>query len=264
MRLVFLILFLSCSFLGFSADFKAATAPWPPYAYYNKEQQLIGISVDVSKELAQRSGHDFSLSLHHAKRLNKLQNEHEIDINIADSPNWQEPNYEANFVFSLPYLQVTEGLYINNFSTDYETNYGKHCLVGQKYMGKTMVFNQIKDHWNIGLVRGYYYADLESAFQSGQLKKREVSSDSKLLPLLLQGHLDAVIMDTKLFQYQVKSLALNMAQFKLACTLSEVPLAYKLNKQQQFYLDDINQALTNMLEEGLIEEIIKTYTNPIK
>ena len=107
---------LTCLFIvfivhnAFAEDFRASTAHWSPYAM-KTEKGISGISVEILKEIVKRTGDTVSIKLYPTKRLNNLFNRNELDINFADSPDWNEIKENPDFLFTKKYMDVKEYIY---------------------------------------------------------------------------------------------------------------------------------------------------------
>ena len=221
------------------------------YAYYNQEHQIVGIAVDIAKELSKQTGDPFQFKLYPINQLKHLEKSGGIDLNFADSPNWQPAEQAKNYLFSVPYLHVVEGMYVKSSHPELS----KKNSVGQC---QNLTDSYAKG-WQVGIVRGYLYPELNAAFQQGFLLKKEISTDANLLKLLDLDYLDAVIMDTLLFRYQLAYTEAKATDYRLICTLSPAPLGFKVNKAHKNKLEEINIELNKMLAEGQISSIIDKY-----
>jgi len=222
--------------------FIAGTAQWQPYAYYDGAGNLTGISVEIVRELSKRSGHAIHMELYPAKRLNLMFDKNRLDMNFADSALWNEVSPAPDFVFSIPYMQVSEFLYFNK--TTYVDTKKLNDL-----QGKT-----------IGIVSGYYYPMLEPEFESNRIKKLEFPNETALLMGLKALRADAAIFDDILFEVLLKQKQYPPGQFKRGLQLSNAPLGIKFRIEKKAYVIQFNSILESMLKDQTIPTIIQKYT----
>lgn len=226
----------------------AGAAQWPPYSFIDKNGQATGIAVDVMRQVMAKSGDELQFVFHPAKRLNILMDEGRVDINYADSPEWNPDDAAQRFVYSQPYLKVREYLY---FLDDHPARH--------------LPIEQLRG-LRIGMVRGYTYRTLDAALRNGQLSKLETSRDPALLDLLLRGRVDAIAQIDDVFDDQLASRGLPPQGFARGAQLSDAPLVIKLQRQHADQLPRLNAALQGLVSSGEVERIRRSYlrVSPIK
>ncbi len=222
----------------------AGTAPWRPFAFYDEQHQLKGIAVDIARELAQRTHNQLQLELYPAKRLNQLFDTRQLDINIADSPLWNPQPTPTQIRFTRRYMEIREYLY---FARDHGS--------------KARSVDELKD-LDIGLILGYAYPKLEPLFVSGQLRKHEYADEATLLKLLQRHRLDAIVMDEVLFNHLVQQNPQLAHQYQQGLQLSTAPLALKLHNVNDKLMHELDEALLQMEQEQVIQQIIQRYIGP--
>ena len=235
---------LLSSGLAHAETLSAGTAPWRPFAFYDQQHQLQGIAVDIARELAQRTQNQLQLELYPAKRLNQLFDTGQLDINIADSPQWNPQPTPTQIRFTRRYMEIREYLY---FARD-------HGIKAQSV-------DELKD-LDIGLILGYAYPKLEPLFVSGQLRKHEYADEATLLKLLQRHRLDAIVMDEVLFNHLVQQNPQLAHQYQQGLQLSTAPLALKLHNVDNKLMHELDEALLQMEQEQVIEQIIQRYIGP--
>ena len=221
---------------------RAATANWYPFAYYDEQEQLKGISVEIMQHLARQTGNQVEIRLYPAKRLAQLFRQGKLDINIADSPLWNPRDPRSPPLFSISYLTVNEFLYFPADQKQQVTN-----------------VSDLKN-MRIGTELGYYYPMLEPAFRTGAIERIEYQQATDMLTPLLRHHLDAMAMDEWLFSYLLKMKQLDPHRFQRGLQLSSTPLGLKLHPSLQALKPELDSALKTMLEDGTIATIIDRYT----
>jgi polar amino acid transport system substrate-binding protein len=230
--------------LAHADTLKVGTAPWRPFAFYDEHHQLKGIAVDIARELARRTDHQLQLELYPAKRLNQLFDANKLDINIADSPQWNPQPPTVPLRFTRSYMQVREYLY---FAHDHDT--------------ATQELSQLKNQ-DIGIIRGYFYPKLEPLFQSNQLHKHEYADEETQLEMLKRHRLDAIVMDEVLFNHLLQRNPQLTTAFRRGIQLSTAPLALKLHAADELLAQQLDNALLHMEQEHVIERIIQSYRMP--
>lgn len=232
-------------FLAFSTDaatFRAGTAEWNPYAYHTAEGELAGIAVDIIGELARRTGHVIRVELYPAKRLNMMFEMNELDMNFADSPLWNMGKDRPGYVFTANYMYVEEYLYFKNDSAF-------DVMKVADLRGKT-----------VGVMLGYYYRELEEEFGSGRIRRHNIPFEAGLLKSLNNQRVDAVILDSVLFNFLLKKTGYDRNEFRRGMRLTNAPLAIKLRIEKKQFLDTFNRALGRMIRDGTARSIIRRYT----
>ncbi len=223
---------------------RVGTAPWRPFAYQNDKQQPTGIAVEVMQELAQRSGLEISIYLYPARRLNLLFNQGLLDINFADSPQWNPPDQHPAPLFTQSYLHVKEYLY---------------------FAAARLPPRQPLSAWHglrIGSEMGYYYPLLESAFAQGRLQHREFSHPEDMLRLVLKNRIDAMAMDEWLYQHLLQEQGLDSQAFVRGPQLSNAPLCLKLRPELAALQQKLNGAIQAMQQDGSLQNIVKRHQLP--
>lgn len=220
---------------------QAGGSEWRPFSYTDGQGMPRGISVEVTREAMARCGLQVDFLFYPANRLNALLKKGQLDLNYADSPLWNDASAAADFVYSIPYLQVHEHLY---FLADHPAR----DLPLERLGGL-----------NIGMVRGYVYQTLEPALDEGRLRKVETSYNEVLLELLRLRRVDAVAMVDELFEHQVASQGLEAARFVRGAQLSDAPLGLRLQRRHAEHLPALNAALRQLLESGEVERIRRRY-----
>lgn len=214
---------------------------WRPYSYLDGQGEARGIAVDVTRQVMQRIGHEPRFLFYPVNRLQAMLRRGDLDLNYADSPLWNSPEELQRFVFSKPYLEVSEHLYF---------------LAGHPAAPASLgELNGLR----IGMVRGYSYPALDPALASGRLGKLETSKDLELLNLLQRKRVDAVAMVDDLFAYLVMHQELDPALFRRGAHLSDAPLAIKLQPRHAAWIPQIDAAIEQLLQSGEVARIKQRY-----
>ncbi len=237
----FFLIFLSFSI--FSEEFIAATANWIPYAIENeKSGEVFGIGADIIREVCRRTGDAVKLKIFPAERLNQMFDSKKIDINFADSPNWNDVKEDSPFVFSESYSRVVENIYF------LKENYIE-VRKPEDMKGKT-----------VGIVRGYYYELFNEAFANNVVPFYEVNTEGALFQMLKEKRLYCAFFDNYVFDYLVNRPGYKASDFAKGALLSNSPLGFKVRIEKKEALKKINKAINDMKKDGTIDKIIEKYT----
>lgn len=237
---------LSLATLGLTSPAQAQTyqgggSQWRPFSYTDEQGNLRGIATDIARHALHQAGVEVQLVAYPVNRLQAMLAKDELDINYADSAQWNSPEELRHFVFSEPYLRVKEHLYFLKGSPAALTPV-------DKLKGLT-----------VGTVRGYTYRALDASFANKHLVKLETSEDPALLQLLQARRVDAVAMVDELFDYLVVEQRLDSTLFQRGALLSDAPISIKLQPELAGLLPKINRAIRNMVRGGEITRIRRSY-----
>jgi ABC-type amino acid transport substrate-binding protein len=241
---MFLALILTSVQLTSSAQaetLQAGGTQWRPFSYEDEQGQLRGIATDIARRVLQLAQIDAQFVSFPVNRLQAMLAKGELDLNYADSAQWNSPEELQRFAFSQPYMNVREHLYVLKGNAIAQTPVDK--LNGQ----------------TIGVVRGYTYRTMDPLFADRRLTRLQTSEDPALLQLLQAGRVDAVAMVDDLFDYLIASKGLDRNLFERGARLSEAPLAMKLQPQYAVLLPRINAAIETLIRSGEVKKIRSAY-----
>lgn len=219
----------------------AGGTDWKPFSFQDEQGQAQGISVEVAQQALALSGLQAQFLFYPANRLNVLLARDQLDLNYADSPQWNEAPAAKQFVYSVPYFELHEHLYFL-----------------AEHPARELPLEQLPT-LDIGIVRGYVYQSLNPYLGDGRLRKVETSNNSTLLDLLRLKRVDAVAMVDELFEHLVATRQLDARDFVKGAQLSDAPLVIKLQQRHAGYLPALNAALQGMLDGGEVARIRQRY-----
>ena len=226
--------------LSFAEHFRAGTSEWVPYSMI-LNGEVEGVSVDILKEIGKRTGDTFEIQILPVKRLRKELLDGQIDLNIADSPEWATSEEGAS-EFSEPYLFVDEFIYFRN---DNFVNVSE----AKDLFGKS-----------VATVRGYFYAMFGSAFKKKQVKLEEVTTSPELLKMLNAKRVDAIFLDNLNFRFVTNSMKLRASDYKQGLRLTHSPLALRTFKDRaKAAMARFSSAIKDIKKDGTIEKILARY-----
>lgn len=224
--------------------YQAGGTEWRPFSYQDAHGDLRGISTDIARRALQEAKVHAQFVSYPVNRLKIMLAKGELDLNYADSKQWNSPEELKHFVFSTPYMRVKEHLYFLNGNAAAQTPVDK--LTGL----------------TIGTVRGYTYLTMDPSFANKSLLELETSEDPALLQLLLAKRVDAVAMVDELFDDLVARKYLDPDLFVRGASLSDSAISIKLQPELAELLPDINEAIQSMIRSGEIARIRQSYFKP--
>jgi ABC-type amino acid transport substrate-binding protein len=224
--------------------YQAASTQWRPFSYEDEQGNLRGISTDIARRVLHKAKVDAQFVSYPVNRLQAMLAKGELDLNYADSAQWNSLDEQRHFVFSEPYLRVKEHLYFLKDSPAANTPV-------DKLQGLT-----------IGIVRGYTYLAMNPSFTDERLAKLETSENPALLQLLQAKRVDAVAMVDDLFNFLIVDQRLDPNLFQQGAQLSDAPISIKLQPELAELLPSINKAIRNMIRTGEVTKIRNAYLAP--
>jgi ABC-type amino acid transport substrate-binding protein len=215
----------------------------PPWLMQDGDE-VVGINVDIFREVATRTGYDMAYRVLPQKRMLVEFRAEQIDIDPATNPMWTSDDDKAISVFSMPFYESANVVFVRKDS-------GIRANTVQDFRGKT-----------IGCHVGYYYTDgFAEAFASGTMTRDDANSHVSNVKKLNANRVDAVIVDQVTGLYLIKQLGLNPEDFEIAYVFeAKSALSMRIHKNKEHVLSNVNQALQDMKEDGTIQNIIDTYT----
>ena len=219
----------------------AATSDWHPYAMETDNDELEGISVDILREIAERTQLELNINLMTPKRLRLQFSANKIDVNFADTAAWNKSANSSEFVFSEPYTTVSEYIYF--LQSRYIDVHEPKDLRGKV----------------VGINRGYYYAQFEDLFAQNVVQRTEAQSNKHLLTLLSKNRVQAAFFDDVLFNTLLSQSGFERDLFKRGKRLTNLSLALKFRVEKKHLLKGVNEAIADMKADGSIDKIINRY-----
>ncbi|MBD8188250.1 transporter substrate-binding domain-containing protein [Pseudomonas viridiflava] len=243
---VFRFLVLTCAWVCFrptalAQPYVAASTEWRPFIYTDEYNTLRGVSTDIARQVFRQANIDVQFVSYPANRMQVMLDKEQIDISYAESPGWTREEAASQYVFSVPYLAVREHLY---FAADDPLS--------------SVPLNELRDV-TIGMIRGYTYRALDSAFQEKRISKLETSEDSALLELLANKRVNAVAMVDDLYDYLATTHQIDPDRFRRGALLNESNLSIMLLNRHASLLPKINAAILDMQRRGELQRIRDAY-----
>ncbi len=221
-----------------SLHFNVSPNGYPPYLIVDG-QQPSGIMWEVVTLIAERIGYEVVPEQIPRKRVDEMLLKGYIDatsraIEWTDNPD--------QFLFTDPIVAVEEVLFI---PTDSDLTY----QTPEDLLSRTVVTHL-----------GYSYPLLESHFQSGAIKRFDVSRDRDMFTFLLHGkHFDAAIADRLVGQWILRNEGWRK-YFRISReSLSNYGFRLMLRKNQAEFARLFNAELANVRANGELEAILSRY-----
>ncbi|WP_163007919.1 substrate-binding periplasmic protein [Pseudomonas viridiflava] len=219
----------------------AASTEWRPFIYTDEYNTLRGISTDIARQVFRQANVDVQFVSYPANRMQVMLDKEQIDISYAESPGWTSEDDASKYVFSVPYLAVREHLY---FAADDPLS--------------SVPLSELRDV-TVGMIRGYTYRALDTAFEEKRITRLETSEDSALLELLANKRVNAVAMVDDLYDYLATTHQIDPARFRRGALLNESSLSIMLLNRHASLLPKINAAILDMQRRGELQRIRDAY-----
>lgn len=211
---------------------------YPPYLI-TEEDQTTGIVWTVVEEIAGRLGYRIEAHKVPRKRVDQMLLEGVIDA----TPRAREwTSSPEDFVFTDPVVTIEEVVFFPS--------------------GSPHDFQVIQDLFSLTLVThlGYHYPTLDDHFQSGNIRRFDVSRDQDLFFYVLQGdELDAAVADRLLGQWILYKAGIKDKFRSSSTTLSEAGLRIMLRHEWHGFAQEFNKELASMRQSGRIDAILSNY-----
>ncbi len=212
---------------------------WPPYI--DKNHQFKGMAMEIVTRALQRRGYQSRTNIETWPRA--LEG---VEIGVYDvvAAVWKTPEREKKLLFSWPYLvNQIKFIKMKDTKVQYRTLADLKGLL-------------------IGTVRNYAY-DKDFLATQALIKIPQNHIIQNLLKLT-QGEIDLTLGDEKAIRYEINQyMKANEAQLELLKKpLSKRKLRIAVSKKHpkaKKIIDDFNQAIVKMKNDGTLEKIIKKY-----
>ncbi|MEE4160308.1 substrate-binding periplasmic protein [Pseudomonas viridiflava] len=219
----------------------AASTEWRPFIYTDEYNTLRGVSTDIARQVFRQANVDVQFVSYPANRMQVMLDKEQIDISYAESPGWTREEDASKYVFSVPYLAVREHLY---FAADDPLS--------------NVPLSELRDV-TVGMIRGYTYRALDTAFEEKRITRLETSEDSALLELLANKRVNAVAMVDDLYDYLATTHQIDPDRFRRGALLNESSLSIMLLNRHASLLPKINAAILDMQRRGELQRIRNAY-----
>lgn len=235
------LLLLVCPRGAFAESLVAGVNDWQPWMR-TQGMEASGIMVEIFMDAAKRAGYEpVVLAMPH-KRRNEIEWGRSVHVEPGVIPEWREQYAEVS-VYTIPYVSTQDIVLAKKGVLESASAVGD-------FQGK-----------RLGTTLGYYYPDgFSDAFDSGSIIRDDAPEGPNLIQKLALDRVDGAILDKHEAHYWITQLALRPEDFETVYTFSLVSdLRMRLHPDKAHMLPALNAALREMLEEGMIQEIIESY-----
>ncbi|WP_019614580.1 substrate-binding periplasmic protein [Psychromonas ossibalaenae] len=214
------------------------TGAFPPY-FFKEGDSRTGTIRDIFTAITQETGDSVEYIRAPFKRSLRLFETGKIDIEPMTNPVWRKSSsvpgsYSVPFSVSEEVILFRQEQYIAVHSPE-------------DLLGKT-----------IGVIKGYYYPIYEPYFADGRIKANRLSSENKLIQLLLAERLDQAFINKDFVQYQIKTQNYT-EQLVVGESTSVVEQMIRFHPAKKSALPRFNKAIKKLLKDGSIESIYARY-----
>jgi len=218
--------------------FNVSPNGYPPYLI-TKDNEHSGIMWDVVSLITERLGYRVVAEKIPRKRVDQMLIDGYID-GTTRAREWTD-NPE-DFVFTDPVVNIEEVLFIPRESDlTFE--------VPEDLFARTLVTHL-----------GYHYPVLEPHFESGQIKRFDVSRDRDMFRYVLHGEdLDAAVADQLVGKWILLNEGLQKEFRTTSTKLSEYGFRVMLRKDWAPFAESFNRELKKLRDNGTLEEILSNY-----
>jgi len=217
--------------------------PSPPFITGNQK----GFSYDLVNLLNQYSKglYQFELKLLPRTRLDRLLKENVPGMVLLVNWSWMDDKNQTKYLWSLPLL--------NDRNEIISRQYGKPPLKID-FNGKESLSNTV-----FGGISGHQYLGLESAFKTGQIKRRDVREDEQNIELLLHERIDVTTLASIVIHYQIKQKSIQDKIYFSPTPLFSYTRHLLITKKLKYLEDFINQFIMNLEKKPEWQELKKRY-----
>jgi ABC-type amino acid transport substrate-binding protein len=216
---------------------------WAPWTMQDADGNALGISVDVFKDICQKTGMQCSVSIYPHKRRDKLFAEQRIDAELGVAPDWRGYQQEIS-VYTIPFVET------------------RNIVLMKK--SRAIQATSIEDFqgMRIGTNLGYYYTDgFQQAFERQDIFRDDTGEGSQLMQKLAYGRVDGIILDQQEALYWIKELGFSPEDYTAAYTFQTISkLAFRFHVSKKAVIPQFNQAIRAMQQANEIHTIIEKYT----
>lgn len=216
-----------------------STGGYPPYLIVSHDHQYSGIAYDVVTRIAERMGYRVKALEIPRKRVDNLLQEGVIDATLRAREWTREPD---RFLFTDAIVPIREV-----FFTPAESSF--------RFQGLDRLHNV-----TVATPLGYHYPRLKPLFDSGAVKRREVSRDRDIFTFMLHGeNIDAAVADLLVGQWLIRQ---NGWQGKFRYSDQAITeLGYRLMVRPDWaqFAEAFNEELEMMKASGELDEILDQY-----
>lgn len=203
------------------------------------KQSNTGIYKEIFQELTKRTGDNYVPLYSSAARINELFIKGAVDIEPGIAPIWRA-HTSVPGVFSIPFKK-SEVILL--FAPGKGFSYqGVNDLIGR----------------DLGAVRGYHYSGFGDLITSGKIKRVDSVSEEQLIKFLGAGRINVILIEKSVALFHM-SLHKNLQSLEEGSVYESADISMRVHPNKKGILKKMNQALTQMKRQGVIDNIYKKY-----
>ncbi len=214
---------------------------WLPWQYAD-HGVASGIVVDIFKAAAIRAGCEPVIAVIPQIRRNTEEWGKQVHAELGVVPEWREAFSEVS-VYTIPFVTTRDVILAKRGRM-------REASSVNDFLGK-----------RVGATLGYFYPDgFSEAFDDGRLVRDNSPGGSILLKKLLDDRIDAAILNEHEARYWMEKLNANEDVFETVYVfIAPLRLRMRLHADKKRLIPALNAALTDMLEEGAIDNIVRKH-----
>ncbi|KPP97616.1 ABC transporter substrate-binding protein [Marinobacter sp. HL-58] len=218
--------------------FNVSPNGYPPYLISENGRQS-GIMWDVVTKIASRLDYRVVPEKIPRKRVDQMLAEGYIDATTRAKEWTDNPD---DYAFTDPVVDIEEVLFVPKDSDlEFETP--------EDLFSHTLVTHL-----------GYHYPALQPHFESGKIRRFDVSRDKDMFDYVLHGDdMDAAVADRLVGRWILMKENMQTEFRSTPETLSEYGFRVMLRKDWEDFAEDFNHELETMRESGELDEILSNY-----
>jgi ABC-type amino acid transport substrate-binding protein len=213
---------------------------WKPWQITNGEHPR-GITIDILKELAERTGYALDIKpLPHKRMLVEFKTG-QITAEPSVDPLWRQDQQDIS-VYTAPYCTTCDIILVRKGSGIKGTS--------------VMDFKGL----SIGCGLGYYYPEgFQEAFARGEINREDTPMGEKNLMKLALNRIDGAILDKIQANYMFNVSGMNPDDFEISYEFQPSKLSLRLHKSKRNLLPTLDEAIARMKADGRVARIVSEY-----
>jgi len=221
---------------------------WYPYQFYNKQNELVGLDIDIANAVAAEAGYRLKFTELPWKRHLQFIRTGVVDLAMGTSPNEKRKKYSK---FTLPYRFEQVALFVRK-NTHHQMPFSHLAdIIGSKFM--------------IGAEDGYYYGEEFESLGSLDDFNAHISQSINLeqnMALLMKGKIDGVLADDiAMYAFAKKyQLLSDIERHPMTIHKSEIHFMVSSKSKQRDIVKKFNVAIAKLAASGEIDKLIRKWT----
>lgn len=217
-----------------------------------------GIYYDILQKIEERSDLKFKIEFAPPSRSNALFEQGSIDIEPGVNPAWRKHS-KLPGIYSIPFAKSEDII-----------------LFRPSNLIESVSIDNLKDK-QIGGIRGFIYPKFSESFTNGTIKRTDLNDGPSLFKFFIADRIDYIIINKVVAAYWIlnhpeyqfialsdylssKNKAINPnGKLLLGSNISSVDLMLRVHPRKKYILEQLNNAIAELLAEGEINKIFARY-----